>query len=209
MSGRLILAATFLFCFSTQGAPQLVNAIAAKVGDRLITVQDAYLFRGVQRLRSGERPVILFETDKSLKITVQKVMFEEMILAEAKAVDFKELDPKQVNETIKRLKELGGGADWIRLLKTFSISDSEAAKRVSQGLLAERFLKKKIESLTPVITDSEIEQYTKNYPEKVKKLGDENRSLVAEALKKERVDKGLQDYIDFLTEKYAATLLLS
>jgi hypothetical protein len=80
---------------------------------------------------------------------------------------------------------------------------------VSQGLLAERFLKKKIESLTPVITDSEIEQYTKNYPEKVKKLGDENRSLVAEALKKERVDKGLQDYIDFLTEKYAATLLLS
>ncbi|NBX75560.1 MAG: hypothetical protein EBQ92_03335 [Proteobacteria bacterium] len=209
MSGKLILSALFVFCWVTNGAPQLVNAIAAKVGERLITVQDAYVFRGLQRLRSGERPIVLFETDRNLKVTVQKVMFEEMILAEAKAVDFKELDPKQVAEAVKRLKELSGGADWHRLLRTFSLTDAEMVKRVAQGLLAERFLKKKIESLTPVITDSEIDQYTKNYPEKVKKLGEKNRLLISEALKKEKVDKGLQDYIDFLTEKYTATLLLS
>jgi len=209
MSRRLILAALILFCFVVSATPQLINAIAAKVGDHLITVQDAYFFRGLQRLRAGEHPVVLLETDKNLQSTVRKVMFEQMIVEEAKAVDFKELDPKQVNETVKRLKEAGGGGDWSRLLKTFSVSEAEAVQRVSQGLLAEKFLKKKIESLNPVVTESEIEQYAKNYPEKVKRLGEKNRSLISEALKKERVDKGLQDYVDFLTEKYSATLLLS
>lgn len=210
MSRRIILAFFLLLSQSrSSSTPILINAVAGKVGDHLITVQDAYCFRAIQRLRSGEHPVIVFETDKKLKATIQKAMLEQMIVEEAKAVSFKDPDPKQTQDIIKRVKEVSAGAEWKVLLKSFSMSEAEAIKRLNQGVLAERFLKKKVDSLTPVITDAEIDEYSRNYPEKVKNLGEKNRSLIAEALKKERIDKGLQDYIDFLGEKYSAAYLLS
>lgn len=209
MSRRVSLALFLLFQGCLNAEPVLINAVAGKVGDRLVTIQDAYFYRGLQRIRAGEHPVVLFETDKNLKATVQKVMFETMILEEAQVVDFKDPDVKRTNEIIKKAKDQGQGVEWNRLLKTFAISESDAIKKLSQGVLAEKFLKKKIDSLTPVITEVELEQYISNHPEKVKKLGDKNRLLITEALKKEKIDKGLQDYIDFLTEKYSATLILS
>ncbi|NBT57734.1 hypothetical protein EBT16_03010 [bacterium] len=209
MSRHLIVTILLLISGAANTHAALVNAVAGKVGDQLITVQDAYFFRGLQRFRSGTRPVVLIETDKSLKATIQKTMFEKMIVQEAKTVGFKETASSEASEFLKRKKEQGHASDWAQLLRAFSISEGEALRRLQEGLLAEKFLQKKIESLTPVITDSEVEQYIKNYPERAKKLGDKNRLMIAEALKKERIDKGLQDYIDFLTEKYSATLLLS
>ena len=209
MSRHLIVTILLLISGAANTHAALVNAVAGKVGDQLITVQDAYFFRGLQRFRSGTRPVVLIETDKSLKATIQKTMFEKMIVQEAKTVGFKETASSEASEFLKRKKEQGHAWDWAQLLRAFSISEGEALRRLQEGLLAEKFLQKKIESLTPVITDSEVEQYIKNYPERAKKLGDKNRLMIAEALKKERIDKGLQDYIDFLTEKYSATLLLS
>lgn len=209
MARKLIVLLLMLFQGMGFGSPFLVNAVAGKVGDQLITVQDAYLYRGLQRFRSGIRPFVLIETDKILKNTVQKTMFEQMILLEAKAVGFKDPEPNQALQLLKKVKAEGYSKDWNQLLKTFGISEEDGLRRLQQGLVAEKFLKKKVENLAPVITDSELDQYIKNYPDRAKKLGEKNRSLIAEALKKEKVDKGLQDYIDFLSEKYSAAFLLS
>lgn len=209
MARKLIVLLLMLFQGMGFGSPFLVNAVAGKVGDQLITVQDAYLYRGLQRFRSGIRPFVLIETDKILKNTVQKTMFEQMILLEAKAVGFKDPEPNQALQLLKKVKAEGYSKDWNQLLKTFGISEEDGLRRLQQGLVAEKFLKKKVENLAPVITDSELDQYIKNYPDRAKKLGEKNRSFIAEALKKEKVDKGLQDYIDFLSEKYSAAFLLS
>ncbi|MFM8269236.1 MAG: hypothetical protein ACKN9V_03525 [Pseudomonadota bacterium] len=209
MSRRVILLTFLLLSRFGLSAPVFVNAVAGKVGEQLITVQEAYFFRGIQRLRTGERPTILLETDKNLKSTVQKLMFEHMIAEEAKISEFKDPDPKQTSEQVKKITDQAQSGEWKRLLNTFSVTEAEGLKRITRGILAEKFLKKKIESLTPIVTDAEIEEYIRNYPEKVKRLGDKKQSLIAEALKKDRIDKGLQDYIDFLSEKYSATFLLS
>jgi len=94
-------------------------------------------------------------------------------------------------------------------LAAFFVNSNLAEGFLKSSLFAEKFLRKKVDTLTLLVTEADIDLYIRNYPERVKKLSGDVRKLIAEALKKERTDKGLQDWIDFLTEKYSATYLLA
>lgn len=188
--------------------PTLLNEVAGRVGDQWVTVQDAYIFRTLQRMRSGTKPLELLERDQALAKTVQKVMFEQMLVMEARATDFKEESSSELKRLQKLVETNEIALEWQKFLKKYGLSAQEAWGRVRISLVAERFLKKKLENLTPVIPEVEIEQFMKNNPEKVKNLSGDKRAFVVEAIKKDRVDKGLQDYIDFLVQKYNARSLL-
>lgn len=200
-----------VFMMSSQGlaaVPQLLNEVAGRVGDQWVTVQDAYIFRTLQRLRSGTKPLEAIERDQALAKTVQKVMFEQMLVMEARATDFKEGAFSELRRLQKLVETPEVALEWQRFLKKYGLSAPDAWNRVRFTLLAEQFLKKKLENLTPVIPEVEIEQFLKNNPEKVKSLSGDKRAFVVEAIKKDRIDKGLQDYLDFLVQKYNARSLL-
>lgn len=197
------------WCQLSLAAPKLVNSLAAKVSDQVVSVYDAYLFRAFQRMRTAQKPVVLIEEGQALKATVKKVILERMILLEAQSVDFKDPAPQEASNLVREWKEKGRGPEWDKLLKYFSLSESEAQSKIQHELYAEKFLKRKVEALTQLVTEADIDVYLKAYPDKVKKLTGDTRRLVSEALKKEKTEKGLQDWIDFLTDKYAVTDLLS
>ena len=207
--GLIFFLATLWLLKSALAAPELINSVAAKVGDDLITVQDAYLFRSLQRFRNGEKPPVRKETGNDLKKTIQKVMLERMILFEAKSVNFKDPQPQEASQVLKNQEAKGRGPEWKSILTAFSIKPNQLVAILQSSLFAEKFLRKKVDTLTLLVTEADIDLYIRNYPERVKKLSGDVRKLIAEALKKERTDKGLQDWIDFLTEKYSATYLLA
>ncbi|NBX92033.1 MAG: hypothetical protein EB078_02030 [Proteobacteria bacterium] len=208
MSRLIILGALLTSSLRLWGSPELVNGAAALVGKNIISIQDAYVFRSLQRFRVGQKPAVLIEADQVLKATVEKLALEDMIVAEAKSLDFKDPDPEESRKLLRLQTSKGNRPQFQGILNRFEISEAEALRRLQKTLLAEKFLKKKIDALTPIITESDINLYISNNPDKVKILGAEAKNTVAALLKKERAEKGLQGWIQFLTEKYSATLLL-
>jgi|688.fasta_scaffold699931_2 hypothetical protein len=204
------LGAALLFFYSivSFSAPELLNGVAASVGQTLVTIQDAYVYRSLQRFRIGQKPALLMEKGQALRSTVQKIVFEEMVVAEAKALEFKDPDPQEAQKVLRLQTSKGNLAEWKSILNQFTLKESDALKRLQRSLLAEKFFKKKIDSLTPLVTDGEIAQYIANNSDKIKSLGSDPKSTVAAILKKERTEKGLQGWIQFLTEKYSASVLL-
>jgi hypothetical protein len=135
-------------------------------------------------------------------------MLERMILLEAKAVEFKVTQPQEAAQLVKSQASNGRSLEWKAILSSFSLNPAQALEKLQSSLYAEKFLKRKVDTLTLLVTEADIDSYMRNYPERVKKLSGDVRQWITEALKKERRDKGLQDWIDFLTEKYTATYLL-
>lgn len=206
---RSLGIALFLLC-SVKGvsAPELLNGVAASVGQTLVTIQDAYIYRALQRFRIGQKPALLLDKGQALKSTVQKLVFEEMVISEAKALEFKDPDPQEAEKVLRLQTSKGNLSEWKAVLNRFSLKESEALKRLQRTLVAEKFFKKKIDSLTPLVTDGEIAQYIANNSDRIKSLGADSKATVTAILKKERTDKGLQGWIQFLTEKYSASVLL-
>jgi len=204
--GSLLVA--FMLSRSSLGAPKLLNALAAKVGNQVVSVQDAYIFRSFQRLRTGQKPFVMAEEGNALQETIKKVILQKMILLEAQAVEFKDPSPQEASQLIRNWKQKGYGDEWGKLLLYFSLTETEAQTGLQQELYAEKFLKRKIEALTQLVTEADIDAYIKAYPAKIKKLSGDTRRLVADALRKEKTDKGLQDWIDFLMDKYSVTYLI-
>lgn len=194
---------------SNAKSSHLLNALAGRVGKENLTIQDAYIFRALQRFRTGEKPFVFFEKDQALKRTIEKLMFEKMLLAEVKAVEFKDPDPTKAKEFVRQVEASGKSRELASIANEFDLTEEELTQILQQHFLAEAFLQKKLITLTPVITSSEVDAYLLKHPEKVKKLSGDKRSVVSEVIKQERMNKALQDYIDFLTEKYSATLLFS
>ena len=64
----------------------MINGTAAIVDKRVITIQDAYIFRSLNRIKTGVQPVLSEEEGDELKRTVQKLILEGMVLAEMKNI---------------------------------------------------------------------------------------------------------------------------
>ena len=113
------LVSSFLFVgwvFTTNlcAQPKLLNGAAAVINKRVVTVQDAYIFRALQRVKTGLQPPILEEEGEELKRTVQKIVFEDMVLAEMKSIQ-KEIDVRsEVSQWLKEMKEKRRGVEAIK-----------------------------------------------------------------------------------------------
>ena len=181
----------------------LLNGTAAVVGKTLLTVQDVYLYRSILRFKEGESPAVLKETDDLLKKTVQKLIFEEMVFNELKSFQYEGVS-KSDAEKLASQNRAKHPQDWKAIQSTFQISEKELTDRLMRALLVEKFLQKKVDTLTPVITDSEIQAYYKQNESKFKGNNfEELKPSIVVLLKKQKMQKGLEDWIKFLKEKYA------
>lgn len=179
------------------------NGTAATVGKALITIQDARFYRAINRFVAGESGVLEPENGEALRKTVQKMAFEEMVFLEMKAIQFEGATKAQLEEPLRRARSLDKKKLFQNILKTYGRSENEAVERWNRSVQVERFLQKKVETLTPIVTLKEIETYYNQNRERFKGSNFEAlRPSIEVLLKKERMRRGLEEWIRFLRDKY-------
>ncbi len=202
----------FLFGFALIGAPSetpgrvVIAGTAAAVGNDLYTVQDAYFFQNIRNLVDGKgfslQPVAI----EDLKRGVNRLLFEQMVMGEMKSlkIDFS-LRSKAVGQwnTLKKNTK-----DWRKLFVTYGKTEADVVDAVWRRLEVEEFLEKKIETFTPIITDTEVERYFEQNNKIKTETLESQRAGIRTLLQKKQVEKSLAQWIRFLQEKYAVVNLL-
>lgn len=184
-------------------AVELINGAAASVGGKVITVRDAQFYRALQRYREGAGNLFSKESAEELKKTVQKVALEEMVSLEMKSFRYGESARPEADKLLRSRRANDKGGQWKRMLSTYGKTETAAVDSLARTLEIEKFLQKKIETLTPVITDAEVERHYRQNPGRYN-VGDleTNRAQIIRDLKFERMQKALEDWVQTLREKY-------
>lgn len=205
------LMALFALSPRADAKPLLLNGTAAIVDKTLITLQDAYIFRALHRFKAGESPVLLLEEGEDLKKTVQKLVFEEMVYTEMKAV---KLEGNIKSETqhwlgTEKSKNPSQARAWKEISQRFGLSEGQAIDRMVRSAQVEQFLQKKVETMTPIITEEEVQRYFKQNEARFRGNSFESlRPSIVVLLKKQSLQKSLEEWVRSLKEKYAVVSLL-
>jgi hypothetical protein len=185
------------------GQGTLWNGTAASVGKALITIQDARFYRALNRYVAGEPKLLEPEAGEALRKTVQKMAFEEMVFLEMKAIQFDAGSRSQADEPLRKARGQDKRGAFSSILKTYGRTETEAFERWNRSYQVERFLQKKVETLTPIVTLKEVEIYFNQNRDRFKGSNfDSLRPSIEVLLKKERMRKGLEEWIRFLRDKY-------
>ena len=207
MSLRLLYIALCLFLASPVGAQHvLVNGTAAKVGDVLITIEDSYFYRALKRFLDGKGDPFDLEQHEALKKTVQKLIFQEMVYKEIQAFQFEGVKRAEASGELQKQKKTDRRGVWKKILKRYGQNDKAAIDLLLKDMLVEKFVQQRVETLTPVITQAEIEKYYEQNRSRFRGSDFENlKPTIVLLLKKARVEKGLQEWIRYLKDKYGVT----
>lgn len=180
----------------------IVDGTAAKVGKLLIMVQDARFRFALDAFRAGQPPPKDPDAT-SLKRTVQRMIFEEMVAQEAITFQFPAVPMGDAETAVKARNAGSGRVHWKEILRVYSKTEKEALELVRKSLLVAKFVDRKVETMTPIITDAEAERY---YRDNQSNYSGENFNAVKPTivllLKKQKVEKGLEDWIGQLKSKY-------
>jgi hypothetical protein len=186
---------------------QVLNGMAARVAGQTVTVRDARFFLGLQRFREGKGDPLAPEVPGELKGAVQKLLLEEMVHAELRSLRF-DAGPRSEAETLLAGRKKGNQAKvWASLLKTYGKSDAEAVDRAWKSLQAEKFIQRRVETLTPLVTEADTDKFLKQrYEVQGRKLEAAEmvrlRPQAIAELKKELMRKELEEWVILLKRKY-------
>ena len=208
---KLVCILIFLLCFVgiSEAKPVLLNGTAAVVEKTLISVQDAYIYRALQRFKSAENPAVLIEDGEDLKKTVQKLVFEQMVYTELKAMKVENNFKPTQSSWLAVEKNKGRSKVWRDLLSHFGLSETQAVERMNRSQQVEEFLQRKAETMTPIITEDEAQKYFKQNEAKFRGSSFETlKPSIVILLKKQILQRGLEEWVRFLKEKYAVVSLL-
>lgn len=188
---------------------KLANGMAAKVAGQVITVRDARFFLALTRFRDGKPDPMAPEAPGELRSAVQRLLLEEMVYAELRSLKF-EGGPRSDAEKALGRKRGGAGAKlWSSLLKTYGKSEATAVDLVWRSLQVEKFIQRRVDTMTPIVTAAEVDQYMRQKAATDKRLSDEElaklRPGAAQDLKKELMRKELEEWIVLLKRKYQVT----
>jgi hypothetical protein len=202
-----IIVALASLCDLSRGQGKVLNGAAAIVNKKAVTVQEAYVYRALQRINNRLEPVVLEEEGEELKRTVQKIVFEEMVLAEMKNIQ-KEINVQaEVAQWFKEKKERGKSLEIIK--KKYSLTDEDIAQKLARTFSAEKFIQLKIETVTPGITEDEVQKYFKRNEAQYRGRSFEDvKPNIVIFLKKQAVQRSLEEWIRSLKDKYEVTMLL-
>ncbi|MFM8315919.1 MAG: hypothetical protein ACKOA8_16700 [Deltaproteobacteria bacterium] len=209
MIKKLILFGLFLIFLPPgsfgENSSKWVNGTAAIINKKVISIQDAFVYRALQRAKTGMQPVILEEEGDDLRKTVQKIVFEEMVIAEMKNLG-KEFNVQ--SEVAKWISgQRGGALDLVK--KKYGLSEQDISRKMANTLGADRFVQLKIETVTPVITEEESQKYFKRNEAQFRGKSFESiKPNIIVLLKKQAVQKNLEEWIKSLKDKYEVSMLL-
>ena len=191
------------------GKPVLFNGTAAIVSKKVLTISDAYIYRAIVRFRDGEASPIKLEQGEELTRTVQKVVLQEIVLKEMQSYKFVGTTRKVVEKWLQEEKEKGREKVWDSLAKTFEKAESEMVDRLWRQWQVEDFIQKKIDTLAPIVTEAEAQKYYKTNEVRFRGTSFETmKPNILTLLKKQETQKGLDEWIKSLKERYVVTNIL-
>lgn len=196
-----LLVALTVLAIATQ-KPILLDGTAAEVGKTLITIREARFYGALQRFNGTSQDPPPMESEEELKKMVQKIIFEEMVYAEAKSFQFEGVPRLEAERTLQKEGKRNPQV-FKEILSRFKKTESQAVDRLWKSLVVEKFIQKKVETLTPIVTESEKERYYKQNLARFQ--GSDYESLkpnIALLLKKQRVEKGLEEWVQILKDRY-------
>lgn len=187
---------------------KLANGMAAKVAGQVITVRDARFFLALQRFRDGKPDPMGAEGPGELRSAVQRLLLEEMVHAELRSLKF-EGGPRSDAEKALGRKKGSGAKLWNSLLKTYGKSEATAVDLVWRSLQVEKFIQRRVDTMTPIVTAAEVDRYLRQKAATDKRVSEEElvklRPGAAQELKKELMRKELEEWIVLLKRKYQVT----
>lgn len=206
----IIVLVPFLWGEAVRAAPSLVNGVAATLGNKVVTLQAADFHRAVQLYREGNPAPLSSQSLEERKKTVQKAALEEMVFLEMKSFRYG-ASQKAEAERILKMRRANDKANVFKKIQSqFGKSEADIVNALARSLEVEKFLQTKIETLTPVITDAEVERYYRQnasrYPG-----GDleSNRAQITRELKFDKMQRALEEWVQSLREKYRFVNLLN
>ena len=210
----VLFAVLFAVCVAASGfaAPTLVDGIAATYGDRVVTVQDVYLYRALMRLVEGKGDPLDLETGERLQKSTQRLLFEALVQAELeeladKGKNFGSPVGMLAGATLPAIRQAGGRVSLDQALKRFGRSEAQAEAVLERHRRVEDYLVRKLETLTPVLTEAELRRFFEKQGRKGSSF-EEARPLLERRLKEERRTRGLEEWARYLRDKYKATNLV-
>ncbi len=208
----LSIAIQYLLFFAH--ASVVLTGSAARVGSHVITVREVNYFSVVHRLREKKwLDPFLALSNEDLRRYTKRLRLEDMCLSEIKTLEF--VGPKRSDaEDLVSLQKAKTKSAWNEFLKFYGKNEGQVTETLFRSLTVDKFLEKKMETLTPLITEEEITQYlgqTRATPSAPPLEGDKEtmRQSVSRLLRQERMQKGLENWLQSLQEKYTAVSLLA
>jgi hypothetical protein len=187
----------------------LLNGTAAQVGKELITVQDIYFYRALIKYKDGETVPVKPEEGSALRKTIQKVVFEEMVYSEMKSFHLEEGSRVDAERVLQIQRAKGREGMFKEILRQFGRTETQAVDRLLKSLQVEKFVKRKVETLTPVITEGEAERYYRQNLTRFQGSSFESlKSNIILLLREQRMKTGLEEWIHFLEDKYGVSILV-
>jgi hypothetical protein len=209
------IAACLFLCAVAQGArtpsnKTLIDGMAAKISGQILTVREARFFLALQRFRDGKTDPFAPEGQGELRSSVQRYLLEEMVYSELKSLKFEGGSRGDAEKSLAQRKKAPASKTWDRLLKTYGKTDAETVDRVWKSQQAEKFIQRRVETMTPIVTSSEIDRYIRQKAASQDKRVDDRdlekqRPQAAQELKKDLMRKELEEWIVLLKRKYSVT----
>ncbi len=184
----------------------VLNGIAGKVQGHGVSVRDGRFFLALQRFREGKNDPFAAETPAELRSAVQRILLEEMVFLELKSLKFEAGPRAEAEAIIRERKKKAAPRLWESLLKTYGKTEAEAIDTVWKSLQVERFIQKRIETMTPILSASEVDAFIRQR-ETARRLDEAElvklRPQASMDLRKERTRKELEEWISLLKKKYS------
>lgn len=191
----------------------LLNGIAAEISGKPTTVEEVYLHHALERVRQGQLPLLNLDSADVVHAWVQKFILDRIVLDEMKSLDFESTPKSDAAQILaERKKNKPFKIEWDKLLNYFKMTEDKALNLLWRNQQAEKFLEKKVETLTPLITQEELTQYLNTHnPGWEKQSDDEKRELrtrTERLLKKDHAELQIRDWIVRLKRKYSVVQYL-
>lgn len=203
-----------IFVFSLVGvraghSSVLVNGTAARVGKTTITIQDVYLYDSFRKFIEGAESFCGRTSDKELATVAQKMVLEEIVFLEMKSLRVIE-NAKQEAKQLLSEKKAASGRDklWKECLQKYGKTEEFALLQLAKSLEVEEFLKKKADTLAPLITEEDIEKHHQQSPKYAGKTLETARAEIHMSLRNEKRQQGIAEWLRILREKYSVALFV-
>ncbi len=186
----------------------VVNGIAAEIAGRPLTLEEVFIHRALDKVKSGQSDLLAVEKGEALHAAVQKMLLEEMVFGEMKSLNFDGGPKAEATKILAdRRKTQSFRVEWDKFLAHFALGEEKAISLLWRSIQVDKFIEKKVETLTPLLTSDVVDRHLiANNPGWEGMPEDRRRELRQRAerlLKKERMGQQLQEWVLRLKRKYS------
>jgi hypothetical protein len=171
---------------------QLISASLASIDGKMLSSRDVEIAKELQR------PLGRFRTlDFAVELDpLSQAVLNILAAKEAKSFQIAQAEESEVKEALLKFR----GSEVFRRL---GLKESETRSRVSEKILAEKFLELRAEGLRTVVTDQEIRDfYERNRSSYQGMPFDKFKDSVRKDLETENRQKRFLEWFDVLKQKY-------